>query len=44
MARRYTGVGRFLSRNMGKVGGDGRIAVDKWCGLWVYQGQCGQEK
>ena len=29
MARRCAAVGRFLSRNKGKVGEDGRIAIDK---------------
>ena len=29
MARGCAAVGRFLSRNKGKVGEDGRIAVDK---------------
>ena len=29
MARSCAAVGRFLSRNKGKVGGDGRIAIDK---------------
>ena len=36
--------GTVPQQKYGKTGKDGRTAVDKWCGLWVYQGQCGQEK